>query len=105
MGEPGNQDYPDSWKPEPGDILAGKLVRISARDAGHGPYPIIEVEDRDGERLAFHGFHTVFRSEFEDQDPSVGDLIAVRYEGVPDGKRYHAYTVKVKRADNGDTPW
>jgi hypothetical protein len=86
------------WKPAAGDKLVGVIVDIDERDAGYGPYPVVTIlSDDDSKQYAFHGFHTVARSELAKAKPQVGEQIGVKYLGKPEGKKYESYRVTVDR--------
>lgn len=94
-----------AWRPEPGGDLVGTVAGLSNRThPDWGAYPIVTVATADGE-LAWHAYGAVARQQLDDAAPSVGDLIAVRYEGKREastgafaGKGYHAWKVVVERA-------
>jgi hypothetical protein len=91
----------EGWRPAELDELIGKVVRINERktDDYPDPYQIITVELDDGERLAFHAFHTVAKNLLEDDPPLIGDEIAIRYIGKARGDgpyEYHNYRIVVE---------
>lgn len=96
-----NEDYAEAWRPEAGDELIGKVTEIGSRSSDQGAdYLIVTVRREDGERRAFHAFHTVAANALRDQSVSIGDEIGVRYVGykeTPDGpyKGYHDYRLVV----------
>ena len=49
-------NFAEAWKPEPGDKLIGTVVDLDERDSAYGdePYPIVTVQNDDGNELAFH---------------------------------------------------
>ena len=94
--------FAEAWKPEPGDKLIGTVVDLDERDSAYGdePYPIVTVQDDDGNELAFHAFHTVARNELAKQRPAIGDRIGIAYHGKKNGKNYESYRVIVDRPDS-----
>ena len=88
------------WRPEVGDKLRGTVVDIDTATSNfgnHEDYPLLTIETEDGEMVAVHGFHHVLKGELAKRRPEVGDQIAIRYHGVPEGKPYELYTVRVKK--------
>lgn len=91
------KEYAPAWKPEPGDELAGKVIAVDRRNGNYGEYPIITLEQDNGERLAFHGYHSVAKRELEDLDPRAGDYMAIKYVGkgqTKSGAPFHNYKLK-----------
>jgi hypothetical protein len=85
------------WRPEPGDLLIGKVVRITKGTScygDNGSYPIIGVQTEDGQVLNVHAFHAVLRSELARTRPEVGDMIGIAYEGKPKDRSYEMYRVE-----------
>jgi hypothetical protein len=37
-------EFAPSWRPEPGDILQGRLAERTTRDGGYGEYEILTVD-------------------------------------------------------------
>lgn len=87
-------DYAESWKPQPGNEVQGTLTAVGMNDAGWGPYPIVTLEDEGGTRLAVHAFHDVLKAELSKRSPKIGDSLWIKYLGKPEGKNYHAYKVR-----------
>ena len=94
----------DGWTPEnPGDTIIGVITALDSRDGGYGDYPIVTVqEDGTGNLTAIHAFRTVLKNEVINQQPQVGDRIAVRYLGQqpakrPGGSPYHSYKMALER--------
>jgi hypothetical protein len=95
--------WPDAWKPEPGEVLAGIVVSVvERRGFAERPYPAVTVRTEEGE-LTFHGYHTVAKDELAQQRPEPGDMIGIAYHGLfVDGeKRYERYRIKVVKPDVG----
>lgn len=87
-------DYAEAWKPEPGDVLRGRVEMIEAVNTAYADnVPVVTVAN-DDERWSVWCSRTVLRSEMERQAPNVGDEIEVTYLGVPEGKEYHRYRVR-----------
>jgi len=95
-------NFAEAWKPKPGDKLIGVVVDLDERASDYddgSPYPIVTVENDDGQELAFHAFHTVARNELGKQRPQIGDRIGIAYHGKPEGKSYESYRVIVEHAE------
>jgi hypothetical protein len=94
---------PESWKPEPGDVLEGELTELNYRDSEYGnePYPVLTILDNGGKEWAFHAFHTWARLEVDRKKPQVGERIAVAYHGLgeaqPGMQPPHRYRLVVDR--------
>lgn len=105
MEERLNAPDPEGWRPEAGDLLIGTVDEVSSREGDFGPYPLIIVEKSDGSYVAVHAFHSVLRNEIESLQPSIGDEIGIKYEGVKEPKGglkkgmsgYEMYRVKLER--------
>ncbi len=105
----GEQDLLDSidgssapaWKPEvEGEGIEGTVLRVGSvqsdfADAqGNKPMcPVITVRTKDGNKHRIVGYQSVLRRELVEQDPQVGQALAVKYLGrksSKDGKRSYA---------------
>lgn len=92
-------DFPEAWKPEPGDKIAGQVVGVSrSPDFGYGPYPIVTL-NVDGTERAVHAFHHVLRTELARRKPGAGDDLEILYVGKRSpksgtGNDFHVYKVK-----------
>lgn len=87
-----NADYPEAWRPDPGESILGEVVEISSRETEYGRYRIIVLKrDGDGARLAIHAFHQVLEQELARIQPQIGHRIGIKYLGKPEGKNYASY--------------
>lgn len=75
------------WLPRPGDKVGGTLVDRYTGESDYGIYPILEIEQANGEVIAVHGFHTVLRGQIERKDPQPGDRVGVTYYGPQDADK------------------
>ena len=97
---------PSAWRPdkEDPDILIGKVVSIEQGTSEYEPYPLVVIEQDDGEEKAVHGFHTVLKNELIRQRPQPGERIGIKYLGeqpTKPGSKFKSfigYRVKVDRA-------
>lgn len=104
------EDYAPAWRPEPGNSVVGFVQEITLGTTDYGTYPIVTIVSEVGERVAIHAFHSVLKDGLLRARPSIGEEIAVRYNGkrLPKGvnpkdkgakdKEYHDYRVIVNRA-------
>lgn len=104
------------WQPEPGDVVTGTIVHISAAKSEFGTYPVVtiaaETEDpQTVEYVAVHAFHHTLKRDLIGIMPEVGQKLSVSYIGEQETDRvaedgrpitYHLYTVT---AENMDKLW
>jgi len=76
-----NYDFAEAWMPRVNDVLEGRVVQITTGTSEYGDYPIIEIEQENGERRAFHAFHTAARSQLRRVKPAVDDTLGIKYLG------------------------
>ena len=92
-----------AWKPQDGDILLGKIVRLSWNEEGkNGRYPIATLQLEDGSYVAVHAAAQAMRDKLLELKPKMGEGIAFRSNGSKMGKNnreYYSYTVQVDRPD------
>jgi hypothetical protein len=103
------QEYAPAWKPQPGEALIGRVVRIEREvETRYAPADVFTIETRGGDRHAVWGTRTVLRNELRDADPKVGEHVAIEYLGLREsaaGTNYHAYRLAVDRPEKrGDLP-
>lgn len=97
-------DEPDaeSWRPEPGGSLVGRVTEISQRTTEWGTYPVVTVRSEgDGLRRTFHAFHSVAKDLIVGNEVAVGDEIGVRYVGKVDGAKFGYESYKLVVEHNG----
>lgn len=88
--------FPEGWRPHPGDKTVGQVVSLDTRDGQYGAYPVVTVAADDGREVAVHAFHTVLRGELARLRPEPGERIGIAYHGRGDGS-YERYRVIVER--------
>lgn len=100
--------YAEAWQPEPNEKLEGTVTSISMASSEHGNYVVVEVQQDDGGKLAFHAFHTAARSQLDRLRPKVGDEIGILYEGLKTpksgGDQYENYVIRGNSA-SGEFDW
>jgi hypothetical protein len=99
-------EHPESWRPEPGDVLVGTFVR---RDSGVSSYDgktytIVVIRDENGVEHGVWAFHTALRQQLSAARPKPGEAIALRYRGKRQGANatYHDWRVAVDREQSED---
>lgn len=118
-------NFPEPWKPEPGDKLIGELVDFDTRESEYGdPYPILTVLAGDGSTMdgepisgehAWHAFHTMSRGEVQRKQPQIGEHVGISYygegraaEGMNAPKRFRLLVDRQQQltmAGDGDIPF
>ncbi len=77
------------WSPEPGEVLAGKIVDERVVENRYGESPVLDIlREGDGRIYTVFLFHTVLRNEIARQRAKVGDIIGLRYDGKARGKHW-----------------
>jgi hypothetical protein len=93
-----DEHFDPPWRPEVGGTIAGEVTKISHRPASQkgDEYPIVILSTDDGPK-AVHCFHRALRVQlFDAYTLAVGDLLAIRYEGMKTSaseREYHSYRV------------
>jgi hypothetical protein len=65
--------FPEPWKPQPGDQLIGLVTEVNMRSSDYGaPYPIVTLLAEGGKEYAVHAFHTMARAGVERGNLSPG---------------------------------
>jgi hypothetical protein len=95
-------DFAEGWKPEPGDVLEGRITGIDTGTNDYGSYPIVTVQREDGTSGAVHCFHSTIRGQLARLRPMVGNKIGIKYMGkrkaknpTPGRSDYADYRVKM----------
>lgn len=89
------------WQPEPRETVVGTVLRFEhPRTKAENrvlPVVVLEIDGDDGpEELRVAVKHKVLRDELLKAKPEIGDRLAVRFLGQPEGKSYFVYVVSVK---------
>ena len=105
-----------SWKPEEGDVIAGKVVAaltLVRFENGDERYMLKVLSEENNEEMAVWAGKILF-DLFKELNAQVGDEIAVKCFGYPEGKRYKDFAVDIERhtpyvpyaePKQGDLPW
>lgn len=104
---------PESWKPQAGDSIVGRFDRLERGSTIHHPivWIVVLVDDETGVEQAVWCLHAALWAKIREAAPTIGDLIAIRYEGEgePDprakGKPAHRYRVIVDRPAGTQVDW
>ena len=70
-----------AWRPEPGDIVKGNVIKVVGRTSDFGVYPVAIIDDNSGEYVAVHMFHHLLRQQAKDVKLSSGDEVSIAYMG------------------------
>lgn len=106
-----DKEYAPAWKPEKaGDTLHGFVTDLGFIDSEYGEYPVITIQNKDGEEFAVHAFHSTVKNAFLTARPTIGEEIAVRYLGKVTkpkggGKAYENYRVVTNEQVTGQGFW
>lgn len=104
----------ESWRPaDPKDFpdhpqqLVGKIVEIEEIQGDYGMYPLLYIQDDDGNEWKWSVFGGVAQGRLAKLQPKVGDRIGVRYLGEKpsknfQGKNYRDWKIIVEPA-SGET--
>jgi hypothetical protein len=72
-------DGPPTWRPQPGEVLAGVIDRYTISDTPQGLVrTVIVTEARTGERVSLRLASTILLSLFAQHQPHPGERIGVR---------------------------
>jgi len=91
-----------SWRPQPGDAVAGTIVAMSDFDGQYGTYPTVTLDTGGPELVMIHAFHAVLKGELARLKPVLGDTLGIKFLGKVDGKDYQNYRVKLARSTGVD---
>lgn len=92
-------EFPPAWRPEPGDVLVGKVVRYDRGFTMYGEVRTVTIERDNGERVAVWLSSTVLLNEFAKQKPKPGERIGLKYLGMHPDRGYHRYKLIVDREE------
>lgn len=92
---PAHLQETEGWRPEPGDVLTGKVVGYGTgwSDYTGAAYPIVTIKPADSDAVAVHAFQTVLRNELAEKRPLVGEVIDIAYHGKREHKSNKSMTV------------
>lgn len=98
---------PKIWRPDEGDPnpLAGKVTDMRHVTGQYKPYPLVTIEDADGQVWEFHASRKVARSELAELGPEVGDRVTISFAPPAEGKDYFRYKVTSENAKPRPFDW
>ena len=105
------EDDSEGWVPkEKGEGISGKVIKVGrvksdfANDNEDPWCPTVTIETKGGDKWRVIGYGAVLKREMIDQDPQIGDLMAVKYFGEKpiksgrfQGKPYKHFGVAVRK--------
>ena len=91
-------EFAPAWMPKKDDVLEGTVASIDSGNSAYGVYPIVTIQQADGEKRAVHCFHTTIRGQLARIRPEVGDALGIKYLGKKKSstnadRTYDAYRV------------
>ncbi len=109
MANPQPEEFADAttWRPDQGDhpvTIGGRLRRVSVIEGAYGAYPLVEIEQEDGQIWAFHAFRDMARDELANLQPQIGDRISIHYGGRSD-KGYYRYRARSLDGKPAEVDW
>ena len=101
--------FPQSWRPEVGDIIVGQVTGFSTGPAGeYGPRPIIIMQDETTEEtVSVWLLSQILIGAVQDARPRVGDRIGIKRladRTGASGRTYKNWLVRVDRKDGAEMP-
>lgn len=93
-------DWPPCWRPKPGDILVGRVLRYDQATTTYGDVRTVIVEKEDGTgKVSIFLSQEVLRREFERQKPKAGERIGVKFGGRHESKGYNLWALICDREE------
>jgi hypothetical protein len=95
---PGGDDRPPTWRPQPGEVLAGVIDHYSLSDTPQGLVrTVIVTEARTGMWVSLRLASTSLLALFAQQQPHPGEWIDVRYRWKAPDHGYQRWRLRVDR--------
>jgi hypothetical protein len=89
---------PPTWRPQPGEILAGVIDRYTVRETPRGfVRTVIVTEEQTGEPVSLPLASTSVLALFAQQQPHPGERIEVRYRWQAPGHGYERWRLLMDR--------
>jgi len=92
-------EWPPAWKPAPGEVLLGRVLRYSVGAGQYGPVRTCLLEKGDGSRVSVWLSSCVLLSLFERERPRVGERIGLKFLGRHETKGYKKFGLIVDREE------
>ena len=91
--------YPESWVPQPGDLIVGGVLRYEIGRTPYGTNPIVVLRDEENdEERAVWLLHSVLLNAFKTLRPRVGERIGIKRLEDAD-KGYRRYVLRADRPE------
>ncbi len=98
------EDYPEKWKPEPGELVVGKYVHYNeiVSEFTGKPVGIMVIESLNSPKRLSVFMNTVLESQYLKWMPEVGDTVGIKR--LPDrtnarGQPYKDYVLRIEGRD------
>lgn len=78
-----------AWRPQPGDMIDGVVVKMLRRESEHTPdgvYPVLIIDTKDGAYTAVHAFHSLLLEQLREVKTGPGDEVTIVYQGRVESK-------------------
>jgi len=91
----------NTWSPEAGDLLKGKLIGVKYINTKFGWTYLIHVMDAKEQVWDVWCGRTVLKNRLLEEAPALGKGIAIKYHGMKEGKefKFHDYTLSAEPQD------
>jgi hypothetical protein len=76
-----NGDYAPAWRPDPGDVIEGEVVRAEEGGLGDERHPIWTIRRDDGSEAAVHGWHAMLVARCAELDVQEGARVRIAFDG------------------------
>jgi hypothetical protein len=91
---------PPTWRPQPGEILAGVIDRYTVSETPQGfVRMVIVTEEQTGERVRLPLASTSLLALFAQQQPHPGERMEVRYRWHAPGHGYQRWRLLMDRSE------
>lgn len=106
MTDEAQNDFPEAWRPDPGDTITGTLSEVQMIDPnGQGAYPCVTLKTAEG-LTNIHAFHQVLQRGIARRRPKVGDELTITYQGKREGGTYGSYhSYQVSGGQDQEVNW
>ena len=100
---PHGDDGLPTWRPQPGEILAGVIDHYTISDTPQGPVrTVIVTEERTGEQVRVPLASTSLLALFAQQQPHPGARIDLRYRWHAPDQTYQRWRLRMDRPETLD---
>jgi hypothetical protein len=100
---PHGDDGPPTWRPQPGEVLAGVIDCYAISDTPQGPVrTVIVIEARTGARIRLRLASTSLLALFAQSQPHPGERIEVRFRWHAPDHAYQRWRLVMDRPETLD---